>query len=146
MTEVLYSPEVGYTLVSIGRLDEKGFSVTFGGGKCIIRGPDSAEVGSIPRNEKRLYKVEHEEGTENFVKPTLTLDQFHRWMGHISPTLAHKLVQDKFVTGVRLEHNSSNDPFFCASCVHAKATRKSVPKTREGNCAAEFGGEIHSDL
>jgi len=57
LTEVLYSPEVGYTLVSIGRLDEKGFSVTFGGGKCIIRGPDSAEVGSIPRNEKRLLRV-----------------------------------------------------------------------------------------
>ena len=36
LTEVLYSPEVGYTLVSISRLDEKGFSATFGDGKCII--------------------------------------------------------------------------------------------------------------
>jgi len=36
LTEVLYSPQVGYTLVSIGRLDEKGFSATFGGGKCIL--------------------------------------------------------------------------------------------------------------
>ncbi|KIK36291.1 hypothetical protein CY34DRAFT_29531, partial [Suillus luteus UH-Slu-Lm8-n1] len=29
LTEVLYSPEVGYTLVSIGRLDELGHSATF---------------------------------------------------------------------------------------------------------------------
>jgi len=36
LTEVLYSPEVGYTLVSVGRLDENGFSVTFGNGKCTI--------------------------------------------------------------------------------------------------------------
>ncbi|KIM52708.1 hypothetical protein SCLCIDRAFT_140592, partial [Scleroderma citrinum Foug A] len=29
LTEVLYSPEVGYTLVSIGRLDQLGYAVTF---------------------------------------------------------------------------------------------------------------------
>jgi hypothetical protein len=34
LTEVLYSPEVGYTLISIGRLDEAGFSATFGQGQC----------------------------------------------------------------------------------------------------------------
>ena len=36
LTEVLYSPEVGYTLVSVGCLDEKGFEVTFSGSKCTI--------------------------------------------------------------------------------------------------------------
>jgi len=40
LTEVLYSPEVGYTLVSVSRLDEKGFKITFLGGKCSIKGPD----------------------------------------------------------------------------------------------------------
>ena len=36
LTEVLYSPEVSYTLVSIGRLDDNGFTATFGDGKCVI--------------------------------------------------------------------------------------------------------------
>ena len=40
LMEVLYLPEVGYTLVSIGQLDEKGFDITFSGGKCTIKGPD----------------------------------------------------------------------------------------------------------
>jgi len=40
LTEVLYAPEVGYTLISIGWLDDKGFSATFLGGKCLIQGPD----------------------------------------------------------------------------------------------------------
>ena len=44
LTEVLYSPEVGYTLVSIGRLDKKGFSATFSGGKCTIHGPKGEQV------------------------------------------------------------------------------------------------------
>ncbi|OAX30988.1 hypothetical protein K503DRAFT_651505, partial [Rhizopogon vinicolor AM-OR11-026] len=32
LTEVLFSPEVGYMLVSIGQLDELGYSVTFADG------------------------------------------------------------------------------------------------------------------
>jgi len=48
LTEVLYSPEVGYTLVSVGRLDEKGFEVTFSGGKCTIKGPNGERVGAVP--------------------------------------------------------------------------------------------------
>jgi len=48
LTEVLYSPEVGYTLVSVGRLDEKGFEVIFSGGKCTIKGPNGEHVGAVP--------------------------------------------------------------------------------------------------
>lgn len=40
LVEVLYSPEVGYTLISIGKLDDHGFSTTFGGGKCVLQAPD----------------------------------------------------------------------------------------------------------
>ncbi|CAA7269926.1 unnamed protein product [Cyclocybe aegerita] len=147
LTEVLYSPEVGYTLVSIGRLDEKGFSTTFAHGKCVIRGPKGEEVGEVAKNEKGLYCVEHNDDTVNSAIETITLDQFHRRMGHISPEVARRLVSNKFVTGVRLTTMStSGDPFFCKLCVYAKATRKSVPKERAGERASEFGGEVHSDL
>jgi hypothetical protein len=36
LSEVLYSPKAGYTLVSIGQLDNASFSTTFANGKCII--------------------------------------------------------------------------------------------------------------
>src|ERR1700678_1194625 len=148
LTEVLYSPEVGYTLISIGRLDEKGFSATFGDGKCIICGPDDECVGKILKNKRGLYKVEHELNIEevNAVEETLTLEQLHRRMGHISPVIAKKLVENNFVMGVRLESTSSGDPFFCESCVYAKATRKIIPKAREGERAKVFAEEVHSDL
>ena len=148
LTEVLYSPEVGYTLVSIGRLDEKGFSARFGDGKCIIRGPDDECVGKILMNKRGLYKVEHELNIEeaNAVEETITLEQLHRRLGHISPIIAKKLIEDNFVTGIRLDFTSSGDPFFCESCVYAKATRKIVLKAREGNRADVFAGEVHSDL
>ena len=60
LMEVLYSPKVWYTLVSVGRLNDNGFSATFGGGKCTIRGPDGKELGSVPKMTRGLYKVVHE--------------------------------------------------------------------------------------
>jgi hypothetical protein len=73
LTEVLYSPEVGYTLVSIGRLDDMGFTATFGGGKCVLRGPDGARVGVVPKNSKGLYRVEHEPDSVNAVGEKISL-------------------------------------------------------------------------
>ena len=36
LTKVLYAPEIGYTLISIGRIDDAGCTATFGGGCCTI--------------------------------------------------------------------------------------------------------------
>ena len=57
LTEVLYSPEVGYTLVSVGKLDDAGFDVTFSGGKCTIREKDGTVVGVVPKDEGGLYRL-----------------------------------------------------------------------------------------
>ena len=102
LTEVLYSPEVGYTLVSIGRLDENGFSATFGGGKCVLRGPEGECVGQVPKNPKGLYRVEHEADSANAATEAITIDQFHCRMGHISPLITKKLIDNKLIMGVCL--------------------------------------------
>ena len=111
LTEVLYSPEVGYTLVSVGRLDDNGFSATFGGGKCVIRGPDGEELGSVPKTTRGLYKVVHEGESANIAVEAVTLDQLHRRMGHISPGIAKKLISEGFVTGVRLVSTGTAENF-----------------------------------
>ena len=129
LTEVMYSPEVGYTLVSVSRLDENGFSVTFANGKCTIQGPEGECIGAIPKTGRGLYRVAHEPEMANIAIEVLTLDQFHRRMGHISTEVARKLVDNGFVTGVRLETTPSGEPHFCESCVYAKATRKPVAKS-----------------
>ena len=48
LTEVLYSKEVGYMLVSVGRLDELRLSTTFADGFYTIRGTDGETIGCIP--------------------------------------------------------------------------------------------------
>jgi hypothetical protein len=51
-------------LVSVGRLNDNGFSMTFSGGKCTISGPDGA-CGRCTKEQKNkerngLYKGVHE--------------------------------------------------------------------------------------
>ena len=146
LTEVLYLPKVGYTLISVGCINENSFTVTFSGGHCTIHGPDSTHIGAILKT-KGLYCVAHDEPNEvNSVNKKLTLDQFHHHMGHISVGVAQKLVDKGYVTGVCLESTPAGKLFFCKSCVYAKATRKPVPKVWDGNCATKFGREVHSDL
>ena len=74
LTEVLYSPEVGYILVSVGCLNKKGFEVTFLGGKCTIHGPEGNHIGDIPKL-KGLYYVIHDQPEHvNSAEEELTLD------------------------------------------------------------------------
>jgi hypothetical protein len=132
--------------VSIRQLDDDGFSALFGGGKCVIRGPDGKKIGEVLRALRKVYRVEHFEGEAGVVEKVLSLDRFHRCMGHISFQTTKTLVKNKLITGVQLEYTPSSQELFCESCVYAKATRKSVPKIREGKRATDFGGEVHSDL
>jgi hypothetical protein len=148
LTEVLYSPKMGYTLVSIGWLDKCGYTVIFKDGKCIIHhGDEEGEtIGQIPKSGKGLYKVVHEDVESSFaVMEKLTVMELHHCMGHILPLIAKKLIENGLVTGVCLDDSSGNT-VFCKSCVYAKSTHKPVPKKCEGEQATEFGGEVHSDL
>ena len=67
-------------------------------------------------------------------------------MGHILAGIMRRLVDNGFVTGICLELLSPHEPYFCESCVYAKATCKPIPKARAGECATKFGDEVHSDL
>jgi len=77
LTEVLYSPEVGYTLISIGQLDKCSFQILFGNGKCQIFTPDEEQMGEISRNSRGLYRHVTERVSASSAIETLTLDQFH---------------------------------------------------------------------
>ena len=90
LLDVLYSAEVGYTLVSVGRLDEAGFTVIFGGGKCMLKGEDDVVVGVVLRTAMRVYRVEHEEAVASAAEEWLTLKNstvvwaIYHWLQHVN--------------------------------------------------------------
>jgi len=67
-------------------------------------------------------------------------------MGHISLTVAERLVSKGFVTGITLDISNSDGPIFCESCVSVKTRWEAIPKVCEGKQATVFGGEVHSDM
>ena len=55
LTNIQYSPEVTYTLVSVVYLNDQGFTVKFGGGKCEITDPNGIKVGAVPKTDRGLH-------------------------------------------------------------------------------------------
>ena len=147
LTEVLYSPAVGYTLVSIGLLNQLGYSVTFGDGTCTIRSPDDDAIGHVPKTHAGLYRVIHT-GADDGVNPaveTVTIMELHRRMGDISPIVAHCLAENGLMSGLNFDL-LKDEPTFCKACIYVKATRKPIAKERVGKHAMEFGAEVHTDV
>jgi hypothetical protein len=72
LTEVLYSPEVGYTLVSIGRLDDLGYSTTFADGTCTIHDASENVIGTIPKDVRGLYRCRDSRFAERILPNSLT--------------------------------------------------------------------------
>ena len=64
-------------------------------------------------------------------------------MGHISHRATYNLVRGGFVDSIALE---STEILQCDTCIFAKVTRKPVPKVHKGECAKEFGEQVHSDI
>src|SRR6266487_491235 len=71
---------------------------------------------------------------------TVTASHF---LTHIAPATAKRLVQEGVVT--RIEIDPMSEPAFCELCVHAKTKRVPIARACEGERAATFGNEIHSD-
>ena len=145
LKNVLYCPDLAFTLVSLTCCDTAGYSVLLKNGKCLIRDMRGTLLGQIPLLNG-LYKVEHKDtaATANVVQKVLTLDELHHRMGHISPQIARKLIRDGVITG--LEVDMLSQPSFCMACAQARPTCKPVPQKREGPRAMKFGEKVHFDV
>ena len=148
LTDVLYTPKMGITLVSISRIAKAGSTVVFTGSICCIYSKERAIIGEI-KVRGGLYRV-LTSGTKARVytaheeDKTLSLDKLHRRLGHVSHDRAKLLVKKGLVEGVTLE--AGNETAVCESCEWAKGTRKAVSKVRENERSTAVGEEIHSDL
>jgi hypothetical protein len=59
LTNVLYSPDLSFILISLSRCDKSGYLAILKDKKCTISDPKGKLVGIIPMSNDGLYKVEH---------------------------------------------------------------------------------------
>jgi Pol polyprotein, beta-barrel domain len=131
LKDVLYCPDLAFTLISLMRCDAAGYAVLLKDWKCLIQDSKGTLLRQIPLSNG-LYKVEHGSmaAVANVARKSLTLDELHRRIGHISPQAARKLVWDGIITGLDLD--MASQPGFCMACAQEKPTRKPVPQKWEG--------------
>jgi hypothetical protein len=147
LMNALYAPTMGVTLVSISRVAKAGYTVIFSGDFCRIYKANKERIGEI-KEGKGLYRVymtsSGEKANAAGTRETLSIDELHRRLGHVSHDRAKFLVNKGLVEGVTLDRESKAS--VCESCEWAKGTRKAIVKVREGERAAAVGDEVHSDL
>ncbi|KAJ2959670.1 hypothetical protein NUW54_g14468 [Trametes sanguinea] len=111
LSGVLYTPSLGFNLISVGRIDDAGCTATFAGGECVILNPDGQTMGCIPKS-RGLYVVvrEREPAAANAASDAteeLTEDEAHfsRRMhntdfSHLPPSPSSSSIQQFLKQGV----------------------------------------------
>jgi hypothetical protein len=118
LENILYAPAVGYTLVSLGVLDSLGYHMSIDARELKIMSPAGSVVARVPRTTCRLYRISHEEG--GYAVKVVSVMELHRRMGHIAPTSARKLVEDRLVTRITLDPKSHEE--HCDACIYMHMT------------------------
>ncbi len=148
--DVLHAPNLGVTLLSVGRITQAGYSLDFKDEECRIFDKKHHQIGSIP-HVNGLYRlrvpVPHPEAHHIDDGPRIvTPDELHRLMGHLPVDAAKKLVKDQLVDGLELDEGSPTSKDQCPSCLHGRMTRKAVSKSRENDASGGVGDQVHSDV
>ena len=147
LKDVLHCPDMGLTLVSIGKITNAGYKVIFRGTTCWIYNSKDKIIGRI--NAKNgLYRVDHEIAVNIAMagedREVLSIEELHRRMGHIAPEAAKQMVSSGAINGIEIDSTSVIQ--HCDSCEYAKMTRKPIKKERQTPRATKFGDEVHSDV
>ena len=90
LKEAIHAPDMAFTLISVGQLDDVKCSATFSSGTCTICNPSSCTMVTIPYTNS-LYHVTAPEDppTVNYVSIAmvkLTISKAHWKLGHITPS------------------------------------------------------------
>ena len=116
LKDVLYAPDISVTLISISKIASAGFKVLFERSLMKISNAKEKLVGEISV-DGGLYYVKHSNHIA-VAMTTISPDELHRRMGHISIEAAKSLVNKGLVEGITLDDSQASSP--CNSCAFAK--------------------------
>ena len=140
LEDVNVIPESTVNLISIAKLDDAGYKVSFENGKCLISKGALKIVGNKDRNTN-LYKIvarieqtaspiDHRNAlmirTDNCNKQKKTLHEWHTVLNHIGTERLKTLVNNDLVSGIELL--DKEEEINCEGCKVTKARRQDQDK------------------
>jgi hypothetical protein len=151
LTNVLYAPSIGYTLISLSQLDCAGYStIIMEGILNLVDRRDNLIIGEISQ-ENGIWQVKHDipNPAHTLLPSDLThaslavnVDILHWMLGHISPAAAAKLIKDGRISGIELTDDNAT---FCETYAASKIKYLPFPKEHL-NPVIAIGDVVHSDI
>jgi transposase InsO family protein len=129
LRDVLYLPQASCNLLSVRKLDEKGWTTNFGKNKCqlIFRADNQIYAEAVSKNG--LYFLKCSNKVYNVLKPPSSqkfcIHEWHRRLAHKHLAGVRKME----AYGLKIKSCSCSD--LCEPCLKGKMTRKSFPKQSE---------------
>jgi hypothetical protein len=143
LLDVLYSPALAYTLISITHCTSKGFTCMFTNGECMLRSPQGKICGKI-KIVNGVFQTYRENNHSLYsVNTALTLNQLHARMGHIAPSSAKLMINEKIVEGIELIELPIE---FCEACVKGKIMQQPIAKEGRSELCKAQGEKVHTDV
>ena len=126
--DVLLVPELSTNLISIGKLDEKGFTSTFSDGKITLNktGKPVAQ-GSRMGNNLWLMDIKAANFRPEqalYVQTKRTLDEWHQVLGHAGKDRISQAIKDH---NLQIASDNNDQEANCSDCPPGKAKHSSHP-------------------
>jgi hypothetical protein len=147
LKDVVYTPELAFTLISVTWLDMAKCGVLFKNSTCTILYPDRKTMGMLPLLNGLYWlvaaKITDVGDHANFASVKMSINEAHHKFGHITHAVIKHMVNTGMITGIQLDPNQKPD--FCEPCAKAKSNRKLFLKESTTR-ATEYGEWLHWDL
>lgn len=144
LTDVLYAPKIHGNLISVKKLMDKGYAVTFDDGKCAITKKEKQVAVADQING--LFKLRR----RNVINACKTKEHskhcihyWHRVFGHRDPDAIKFMSKNNMIEGLQLVNCGLK--IQCETCMKAKLTRLPFPK-KSRNKSKEILDLIHTDI
>jgi transposase InsO family protein len=139
-TRALHTPTLNANLISVSAFDMAGMTITFGGGRGVVRKPDGTIV-LTSRCQKGMYLVEPLGDSPagesspplallSLAKPT-TLEQWHRRFAHCDPSTIQDMAKNTLVDDLNISQTTIRGK--CEDCVLGRQTRRPFDDKTEVN-------------
>lgn len=126
---VLFVPDLGFNLLSVGCFSDEGYKTVFENGTCVIRDADNKIILQVRGNG--LYEIKASSMTASLVAQTHSADMLlylHRSLGHLNWNDVYKIARSgRLGDEWRSIINPKSMNILCEECVKAKGRRLPSP-------------------
>jgi len=139
LEKVLRVPTMGFSLMSFGRMEDRGAEVSFKRRKTIIKISD--KVAACRTRKSGLYNLDMAPLSATAAVASLQL--WHERLGHFNVACVKRMINNKDIDGLKCSSMAVKD--VCEPCVNGKAAMKPMPSAGGGRVTKRLQ-LVHSDL